>query len=327
MDLSTAVDATSCEPGSIIYPLCASIYGYAPSLAWNALFLSIFAVSTLAHLAQGVYYRMWTFIIAMCIGGLCEVIGEIGRLALHKDPLSDSGFKLQLAFLTFAPAFLAAGIYLNLKHLVLTFGTSFSRMRPAWYTWFFISCDIFSLALQGAGGAVAAMANPTDPGPGGKNMFDTGNKLMNSGIIVQVVTLVLFGVLSVEFAVRVWRGSHLLSGEAAGLSRSLRLKTFLGALGLAYVVILIRCCYRVAELSGGWGNEIMSDEALFVGLDSTMVAIAMISLNLFHPGSVFGKRTRKGRVAKMASNDPADRSSAIELKGDRLSERFQVEKA
>lgn len=76
MDLSTAVDATSCEPGSIIYPLCASIYGYAPSLAWNALFLSIFAVSTLAHLAQGVYYRMWTFIIAMCIGGLCEVIGK-----------------------------------------------------------------------------------------------------------------------------------------------------------------------------------------------------------------------------------------------------------
>lgn len=55
-----------------------------------------------------------------------------------------------------------------------------------------------------------------------------------------------------------------------------------------------------------------------------MVVIAMISLNLFHPGSVFGKR--KGRkMVEMTSNE--DRSSTIELKGDRLSERFQVEKA
>lgn len=55
-----------------------------------------------------------------------------------------------------------------------------------------------------------------------------------------------------------------------------------------------------------------------------MVVIAMVSLNLFHPGSVFGKRTSKDRVDESAINE--DRSSMIELKGDRLSERFQVEK-
>lgn len=43
--------------------------------------------------------------------------GYGGRLMLHNDPFSDSGFKLQIVLLTFAPAFLAAGIYLNLKHL------------------------------------------------------------------------------------------------------------------------------------------------------------------------------------------------------------------
>jgi hypothetical protein len=42
---------------------------------------------------------------------------------LHNDPFSDSGFKLQIVLLTFAPAFFAAGIYLQLKHLyvVLSF--------------------------------------------------------------------------------------------------------------------------------------------------------------------------------------------------------------
>lgn len=397
---ATTVDPNSCEPGNKIYPSCASIYGYAPSLAGNAIFLSIFAFSTLVHFAQGAYYRMWTFAVAMCLGGLCEVIGkfllqfqkwlaiphphplyleqtipkppvkktkatkqstntpnqqgQIGRLLLHVNPLSDPGFKLQLIFLTFAPAFLAAAIYLNLKHLVLTFGTTFSRLKPAWYTWLFISCDIFSIALQGAGGAVAAMADPTETGSGGKKMFDLGNDLMNAGIIVQVVTLVLFGVLSCEFLVRVWRGRYLLVGEVAELGKSVRFKFFLLALGTAYVVILVRCCYRVAEMSGGWGNEIMRDESLFTGLDSTyvsffrssalplfhvvcgsfmanpflgrMVVIAMISLNLFHPGTVFGRRNRKGEVLDMTPNDAANRSSAIELKGDSLSERFQIDK-
>lgn len=99
-------------------------------------------------------------------------------------------------------------------------------------------------------------------------MFDVGNDLMNAGIFVQVVTLVLFGVLSVEFAVKVCRQSHKLSAEAAELGKSLKLKLFLGALGVAYLSILIRCCYRVAEMSGGWGNKIMRNEALFTGLDS-----------------------------------------------------------
>ncbi|TLD36329.1 sphingoid long-chain base transporter RSB1 [Venturia nashicola] len=185
LNKTTPIDPDSCEPGNHIYPLCATIYGYAPSLAWNALFLSIFALSTLVHFCQGMYYRMWTFIVAICLGGICEVIGQTGRLILHNDPLSDPGFKLQLIFLTLAPAFLAAAIYLNLKHLVLTFGSSFSRLKPASYTWFFISCDLFSIALQGAGGAVAAMADPKDTGSGGKEMFDTGNELMNAGIVVQ----------------------------------------------------------------------------------------------------------------------------------------------
>lgn len=112
------------------------------------------------------------------------------------------------------------------------------------------------------------MADPTDSGTGGKQMFDLGNEVMEAGIVVQVVTLVLFGVLAGEVAVRVWRERFELEGEVGELAKSMRLKCFLGALGMAYVVILVRCCYRVAEMSGGWGNDIMRDEGLFTGLDS-----------------------------------------------------------
>lgn len=85
LNKATAIDPNSCVPGSPKFPLCATIYGYAPSLAWNAFFLSMFAISALVHFAQGTYYRMWTFIIAMCLGGVCEVIGKSSSLTSEKQ--------------------------------------------------------------------------------------------------------------------------------------------------------------------------------------------------------------------------------------------------
>jgi hypothetical protein len=182
---------------------------------------------------------------------------------LHNNPFSDPGFKLQIVLLTLAPAFLSAGIYFTLKHLVITFGESFSRLRPKWYTWIFISCDIFSILLQGAGGGIASAATNTQ-----KSLLDAGNDLMIAGLAFQVFTLCLFGLLAGEYFFRVWKHKNELNPATFELRRTLRFRLFLGALALAYVAILMRCVYRVAEMAGGWGNSIMQDEAMFTGLDS-----------------------------------------------------------
>jgi hypothetical protein len=86
-----------------------------------------------------------------------------------------------LRVVIFAPAFLAAGIYLTLKHVVIQFGKEWSRLRPSWYTYIFIACDISSLVMQSAGGALAATADP------GASIGDVGTNLMIAGIIWQVV--------------------------------------------------------------------------------------------------------------------------------------------
>jgi hypothetical protein len=98
-----------------------------------------------------------------------------------------------------------------------------------------------------------------------------GNGLMMAGMIFQVVTLLLFGALSAEYAFIVWSRQNELSIEARALRRSLKFKCFSGTLVLAYLVILIRCVYQVAEMSGGWGNHIMREENLFTALDSLSV--------------------------------------------------------
>lgn len=81
----------------------------------------------------------------------------------------------------FAPAFLAAGIYLTLKHIVIQFGSQWSLLKPNWYTYIFIACDVLSLVMQSAGGALAATADP------GENIGDIGTDIMIAGIIWQVV--------------------------------------------------------------------------------------------------------------------------------------------
>lgn len=50
-----------------------------------------------------------------------------------------------------------------------------------------------------------------------------------------------------------------------------------------------------------------------------MIAIAMVALNLFHPGMLFGQQRKPSQ-----NLEGSDTWSTIELKGNRLSEIFDV---
>lgn len=64
----------------------------------------------------------------------------------------------------------------------------------------------------------------------------------------------------------------------------------------AYAVLLIRCIYRIAEMAGGWGNEIMQDEPSFVVLESFMVLIACVLFTAFAPGIFFPWMSHSDKV-------------------------------
>jgi hypothetical protein len=170
-----------CDAVSDLCPVEGTIYGYRPDLAANAFFAAFFGIAMIIQLIFGIKYRTWTYMTAIGLGCLAECVGYIGRVIMNDNPWSDIGFNIQIVLLIFAPSFLAAGIYLTLKHIVIQFGSEWSRLRPAWYTYIFIGCDITSLAMQSAGGALAATADPGD------SLQDVGTNLMIAGIIFQVV--------------------------------------------------------------------------------------------------------------------------------------------
>ena len=103
-----------------------------------------------------------------------------------------------LICLTIGPAFLSASIYVCLSRLVVIHGAHLAPLKPRTYTLSFICCDIISLVLQAAGGAIAATANlETDK--------QTGVNVMIAGLAFQVFSLALFMVLSLDFVRRVHR--------------------------------------------------------------------------------------------------------------------------
>ncbi|KAI7082231.1 hypothetical protein KC356_g8539 [Hortaea werneckii] len=271
-------------------PVSESVYGYRPNLAATVVFLVIFSLSGMTYTYQGLRTRTWFFTGAMVLGSLSEVLGYAAKMLLWDDPFSDTGFKMSVVLLTFAPAFYAAGIYYTLKHICLTFGSRWSRLRPSWYTRIFISCDVLSIVLQAAGGACAAAAE-TDA------LLNAGDNIMITGLATQVFTLVVFGLLAADYGVAVYRHRDELNPATVELRQSLRFKLFVVALWVAFLGILIRCTYRVAELAGGWvDNPILRNQGLFIGLDSVAVAIAAVILNIFHPGYCFPSRhERKAR--------------------------------
>lgn len=170
---------------------------------------------------------------------------------------SSLGFKIQISCLIFAPAFIAAGIYLTLKHIVLAFGQERSRIKARYYTIGFITCDFISLMLQAVGGGFA--------GGAGNNvkLRNIGTNLMISGIVWQVATLLVFVGLVVDYALSTRRAWSDVNPEAKVLLQQTKFRGFLVALTVAFVTVFLRCVYRIAEMVGGWANPIMRDEIGF----------------------------------------------------------------
>jgi hypothetical protein len=82
-----------------------SVFEYIPSLAANSIFLTLFALSGLIHIYQGVRTKQWFYMWAAILGCLTELIGYVGRIMQHSNPFDFNAFLIQVSKLhSFAPS-------------------------------------------------------------------------------------------------------------------------------------------------------------------------------------------------------------------------------
>lgn len=248
----------------------ATLYGYRPDLGANAFLCALFGICFITSLVIGIMTKTWTYTLALGIGTFLECAGYIGRIMMNSNPWSESGFKLQICALVLGPSFVAAAIYLTLKHFVLYCGPQHSLLKPRLYPWVFVGCDFGSMVLQGIGGGLAAAG-----GTKNQKLIDGGNKMIVAGIAFQVVTMAVCGLLILWFVVKYKMAAKHVTGEKSAYhldkeegSISLwKVKVFGWLVTLAYTTTLIRCIYRLPEMAGGWGNALMRNEREFLLLD------------------------------------------------------------
>lgn len=252
---------------------------YLPNIGGNSVYAGIFGLLILVHIPLAIRYRTVGYFIGMLGGLLCELVGYVGRILMHSNPFANSNFVMYICCLTIGPAFFTASIYLCLSRIVVIYSQKAARFQPKTYT-FFIFCDIVSLALQGAGGGVAATATTA-------SMNITGKDLLIAGLVFQVVSLSIFTLLCLDLSVA-FRNAPL-NPAFASLRSSTKFLVFLGTLAGATLFIYVRSCFRVAELSQGFHSSLANSQVTFMILEGAMVVLATFLLTALHPGFVMGK--------------------------------------
>ena len=89
--LVTALNGSTVEIDNCTYHTCSLVYAqlqYRPSVPADLAYLIIFAIVLLAQMGLGFVYRTWGFLIGMCCGLLLEIVGYVGRVGLHSDPIT-----------------------------------------------------------------------------------------------------------------------------------------------------------------------------------------------------------------------------------------------
>ncbi|KAE8451356.1 hypothetical protein EG329_003985 [Mollisiaceae sp. DMI_Dod_QoI] len=294
----------NCNSVSPECPVSGTTYGYTPNLGANAFFCAFFGLFLAANVLLPFKYKTWTYGTIISLGALCEVIGYVGRIIMHSNPWSDAGFEAQICCLIIAPSFFAAALYLTLKDMVRAIGPQYSPIKPIFYPWIFISCDLLSLILQGAGGGTAASAN-TESGAA------AGGHIMLAGIVFQVATFTFLYTLLFLYIRNLRQNRHTMTASQSAVLHNRNFKIFGVGIFVASVAIYLRCIYRIAELAGGWKNKIMQDEVSFYILDGVMCAVAIAALTLAYPGIFFAPMLEEGRVQEKKFLSESDESGVV----------------
>ncbi|KAG5287257.1 7-aminocholesterol resistance protein RTA1 [Histoplasma ohiense] len=250
-------------------------YKYVPSKPAAIIFIVLFLSTTSLHTFQLVKKRVW-FFIPVVLGGIFEIVGYIARIVSSTQaPLfKDTPYIIQSIFLLLAPALFAASIYMELGRIIAILqGEKLSIIRRTWMTKIFVSGDILSFVVQGAGGGIMSS--------GAKSNLSLGQKVIIVGLCIQLTCFGLFVIVSAIFHRRM-----AARPTTASLSIQVPWHKYMYSLYAVSSLIIIRSIFRVVEYIQGADGILLRHEFYLYVFDAALMWILMVVLNAVHPGVI-----------------------------------------
>ncbi|KAE8541643.1 hypothetical protein D1P53_001812 [Cryptococcus gattii VGV] len=284
-----------------------SPYGYTPA-AWVCVtFIILFVTLACVHTALGVKFKYWIVFPTLIFGCLLEIIGWAGRYWSNQNVLYNPPFLMQIITLIIAPVFFSAWCYTILGMGINTLGQQYSFFRPKWYIIIFVTCDFISLVLQAIGGGWAASVDPPTP--------KTPTNIMVGGIVFQLISMIVFVGLAVDFMQRAMRrraykgregeeeemlpstpelemgmgkeemyGAYAVARVTRGEEVVKRWRWVMVGTGICSIMIIVR------ELTQGWDGYLITHEVYQDTLDGIPMIMALLATAVLHPGFFLAPR-------------------------------------
>ncbi|KAL4981589.1 putative RTA1 domain protein [Aspergillus falconensis] len=250
-------------------------YHYNPSMGGAVLFVLLFIATSGYHAFQMFRTRTW-FLVPFIAGGVFEIIGYIGRaMSSKQSPDWTLGpYIVQTLFLLLAPALLAASIYMFLGRIILVLkAESHALLKKKWLTKVFVTGDVLSFLLQGAGGGIQSSGNI--------DSYKTGEHIIVAGLFIQVFFFGFFIVVATHFY---WKLKRFPIPRAH--SPILPWLKHLYVLYATSFLIMVRSIFRLAEYLQGNDGYLLHHEIYLYIFDSLLMFVTMVILNVVHPSEI-----------------------------------------
>ncbi|KAI0639047.1 RTA-like protein [Trametes polyzona] len=250
---------------------------------------------------------MWTqgghCMLAMLIGEFTWAVGFGTRFGLHTQPDSQSIYIAYYLFIVLSPCAFIASEYMLLGRLARYLKSHRHLLIPPQrITVVFVASDISTFLIQAAGALLSISKN--------QKLSKTGEHIFLAGLVLQLFSFAVFVILALRFLYRIkTMDPHVWTVDAdKPWHRDWRTLGFV--LIVSSVGILIRCVYRVIELSQGYRGHLATTEAFFYGLDSLPLFIAVAVYTPFWPGRMIPTIDQLAKLYKASAAAEGDARSS-----------------
>lgn len=180
-----------------------SMWHFEPSLVASAIFLVLFAITTIVHVIQAFQYRLshcWVIVMS----GLWQTLTYIFRTASIQVPGSYNLYAAWFVLILVAPLWTNAFVYMLFGQTVWNFTESkrLGGLKAQHFGVIFVVLDIVAFAVQVYGAAKACAKNALQAA------VYLGLHIYMAGVGIQLFFILIFAVYSGMLFHSTWRGRY-----------------------------------------------------------------------------------------------------------------------
>ncbi|KAJ1828776.1 hypothetical protein LPJ56_000897 [Coemansia sp. RSA 2599] len=283
-------------------------FSYMPANVYPQVSLGVYFVVGVVLTYQSIRSKAqgWVYILAGT--AFAECLGYIFRTVCVYDT-TFAMYVLMTLFLLLPPNALALVNYKTtgkiMEDSALAKPSKF-WLRPKFVNWFYFASDIFSIAMQGAGGGMMVTEKGREP----------GKKIVLIGLAVQLFFFACY--LATTFYV--WRKpEYVVNQGPSDKSPAAAKRKVMVAVALTTIMLYLRSIYRIAEFADGYKGKIYSAEWAFYVFDTLFIFIAfLVYIVLFIGPNFSNARASQGTVYGYPQKIESDEATATQQSLTRL---------